>query len=64
MFPGDESACEHNLRILRIEESDFDKLSDVLSRRMALRTHNRFSRRFKNDFGNVDEGMFHVDERQ
>jgi hypothetical protein len=64
MFQGVGSACKHILRILRIEKSDLEKLSDVLSRRMALRTHNPFSRRFKNDFGNVDEGMFHGDERQ
>jgi hypothetical protein len=33
--------------------------SDVLSRRMALRTHNLPPGRLKNDFGEVDEAMFH-----
>jgi hypothetical protein len=32
--------------------------SDVLSRRIALRTHNLPSRRLKKDFGEDDEALF------
>jgi hypothetical protein len=39
------------------------RLSDVLSRRMALRTHNQPSGSLENDFGEVDEAMFQSAER-
>jgi hypothetical protein len=38
-------------------------LGDVLSRRMALITHNLHSGRLKNDFGEVEEAMFQSVER-
>jgi hypothetical protein len=34
------------------------RLSDLLSRRMALRTHNLPSGRLENDFGEVNKVMF------
>jgi hypothetical protein len=41
MFQGVERPCEKIFGILGIEKSDLDgRLSDVLSRRMAQRTHN------------------------
>jgi hypothetical protein len=38
-------------------------LIDVLSRRLALRTHNLTSGHLKNEFGEVDEEMFQGVER-
>jgi hypothetical protein len=64
MFQSVGRAYEHILLILRIERSVLELLSDVLSRRMALRANNRFSRSFKDDFGNVDDGMLHGNQRQ
>jgi hypothetical protein len=40
------------------KKATWTKLIDVLSRRMALRTHNLSPTRLKNDFDDVDEARF------
>jgi hypothetical protein len=64
MFQGVEKPCTLIFCILGIGKCDLVEFAcDALSRRNVIKIHNLPTGHLKNDFGKVDEAMFHDVER-